>query len=174
MIDTLMCESELRRIRHAPGAAENIPGMGTVRFIVTCDRDAMDVLKTAKSVMDTISCQCASGWNEDTKWEDLLPKCFVKSCAGEMDTAEAEVWFRHWQALSEVEREAEEQTRKWSLSNWLYWFTPSERSWQWWDAQIIDENIIAFAVAVESWPFPWGAISWLFRGSGAISVEAES
>jgi hypothetical protein len=174
MIDSATCESELRRVKHGPEADEHIPGIGTVRFLVLCKDDAQSVLQLAKAVMEAVAGECASGWREAADWHAILPMRFVKACADEMTQDEAEAEMQRRRTLSQAERAAEERERRWSLANWLYWLAPSERAWQWWDAQLIDNNVIAVAVAVESWPFAWGALAWLFRGSGAVAVEAET
>jgi hypothetical protein len=70
--------------------------------------------------------------------------------------------------MSTVERDLEESNAKWSLANWLAWMEPDERSWLWWDADVVDDEHLLVSVAIDSWPFGWGAISWLFRGSGAV------
>lgn len=173
-MDKAAYESELFRVEHGPQVGESIPGIGTVRFVVTCDGNSEQVLLNTKAVMKVISRQCADGWREDADWQSMLPAGFIEACAREMTEQEAEAWLKHWQNLSESEREVEERERQWSLLNWLYWLGPNERAWQWWDAQATDDSSIAVAIAVNSWPFPWGALSWLFRGNGAISVEAES
>ncbi len=173
-MDKAAYESELNRIKHGPQAGESIPGIGTVRFVVTCDGNSEQVLQNAKAVMEVISRQCADDWREDANWRSMLPTDFVEACAEEMTEQEAEVWLKRWQSLGEPEREIEERERRWSLQNWLYWLSPDKRAWQWWDAQVINDSGIAIAIAVESWPFPWSALAWLFRGNGAIAFEAES
>jgi hypothetical protein len=102
---------ELNRLEYGPEAAEQIPGIGTVRFIVKCNADAPDVLVTAKKAMMVISKVCANGWDETLDWECLLPKRFVQTCAPSMTRSEADAWLSHWQQLSPEERVQEEKTR---------------------------------------------------------------
>lgn len=66
-----------------------------------------------------------------------------------------------------------EQDAAWSREEWLYWFKPENRYWYWWDANVLDGNVIVIAIEVSEWPFPWDALKWLLRAAGAISVEAE-
>jgi hypothetical protein len=47
-----------------------------------------------------------------------------------------------------------ERERPWSLSEWLYWFERENRQWCWWDAKVLNADLLAFAAEVESWPFP--------------------
>ena len=52
---------------------------------------------------------------------------------------------------------------------------PENRQWFWWDAKVLEQyDHIALAIEVEAWPFPWGALRWLFRAAGASAVEAEA
>lgn len=165
--------SELTRLEHGSEDTDQIPGIGTVRFIVKCNGDAADVLSTAKLAMTVVSRVCANGWDETLNWETLLPDRFIQACAVDMSRSEADAWLAHWQQLSPEERALEERSRAWSLANWLHWLSPSERTWLWWDSVILDKNYILVAVVVEEWPFPWGALSWLFRGCGALDVSPE-
>jgi len=75
--------------------------------------------------------------------------------------------------LPDDEQERLEAIEGWSLSSWLYWLQPAERQWRWWDALIKDDDTVIVAVEVDGWPFPWGALAWLFKGCGADSVEPE-
>jgi hypothetical protein len=164
--------SELRRLRKGPAAHEPIPGIGTVSFSVSCDKNSQEVLDRVVSVLEIVCAESEKGWSDTADWRTLLPRQFVDSCAPEMTSLEAQQWLQGWRSLSQAEREADDRIRKWSLSNWIYWLKPSERLWQWWDASVVDSSHIIVRIAVYSWPFGCGAIGWLFRGSGAISVEA--
>ena len=166
--------SEFARLVQGARERDGIPGIGTVRFIVKCSTNAADVLATAREAMRAISGACANGWDAAAlNWEALLPEQFVKACAADMTRSEADEWLARWQKLRPQEREHEERSRAWSLANWLHWLSPNERTWLWWDAVVLDEDFIVVSVAVEEWPFPWGALSWLFRGSGALEVSPE-
>ena len=85
-----MCEAELRRITHGPQADEGIPGIGTVRFVVSCNGNAEEVLRNAKAVMGIVARECAAGWRDDADWREMLPSGFVEACAEEMTDQEAE------------------------------------------------------------------------------------
>ncbi|MBI2685208.1 MAG: hypothetical protein HYX27_02755 [Acidobacteria bacterium] len=79
-----------------------------------------------------------------------------------------------WRQMSPEEQAKTEEERSWPLADWLYWMDPSRRRWWWWDAQELpDLDHIVLAVEVNDWPFPWGALRWLFRAAGASSVVAE-
>lgn len=166
-------ESELRRIRSGPQPYESIPGIGTVRFLAIYNGDSARVLQKAKSVLEVVVDQCVDGWNSDAPWGEMLPASFVESCDVEPTRVESDAWIKRWQSLSDEERSQESKNNNWTLKGWLYWFQPSERAWLWWDAKSIDLSHIGIAVAVDSWPFPWGSLEWLFRGNGAVEVRAE-
>lgn len=124
MLESMSCASELRRLEDGLGSAEQIPGIGTVTFILRCDGNAQEVLHDIVSVLKIVCSECERGWSEETDWRSILPKHFVATCADEMTPTEAEEWLQRWHALSEEERDAEDRDRKWSLANWLYWMNP--------------------------------------------------
>jgi hypothetical protein len=41
------------------------------------------------------------------------------------------------------------------------------------DAAVVPEGLL-LAVVVIDWPFPWGALAWLFKAAGTDTVTAES
>lgn len=163
---------ERDRLIHGPAEGDLIPGLGTVRFVVHCSGKATRVLTLAKSVLHQINCVDKCDW-KSCDWRTLLPLDFVRTCAAEMAPEDAQKWLIRWQSLSERQQRQEEASRSWSLNNWLYWLEPQDRCWCWWDANEIDANHLVVAVAVKDWPFPWGALAWLFRGSGANLVVPE-
>ncbi len=173
MIDSASCKSELRRLESGPEKDEIQTGIWIGQFTVKCEGNAEDVLRTAVQTMEVICNECVKGWPDDADWHSLLPSRFVSACADEMTREQADQWMQRWQTLSQEQQELEERNRRWSLNNWLYWLKPSERQWQWWDAEVVNDNVVLVSVAVESWPFGWGALIWLFRGSGALEVVAE-
>ena len=170
MLESTLWTSELRRLEDGPGPEEQIPGIGTITFALRCDGNAKEILHNIVAVLKAVISESENGWSEETDWRSILPKPFVASCADEMTPSEAEEWLQRWQALSQEERDAEDRDRKWSLANWLYWMKPSERQWQWWDSNIFDASHLVVRIAVNSWPFGCGAITWLFRAAGARMV----
>lgn len=91
-----------------------------------------------------------------------------------MSPEQAKQWLAWWKGLPPTEQTRAEIEKDWSLDNWLYWMEPGNRQWFWWDAKMLEDyDHIALAIEVEAWPFPWGALRWLFRAAGASAVEAE-
>lgn len=170
MINSGTYESELRRLNSGPYEGEQVPGIGIVKFVVRCDGDSEEVLATAVSVLKVVCNAYSKGESESVDWRASLANRFLSACADEKSAEEAEQWLQQWQALSEEQRNSDERSRAWSLNNWLYWFEPAHRLWHWWNARILDVDSIHVSIAVDDWPFGFGAISWLFRGSGAIDI----
>lgn len=165
-------KEELQRLNASPSDGDPISGLGTVRFLVHCNGNAGEVLRRAKEVLNTVLIHSGDRWPSDEEWRGLLPAWFVARCAREKSPEEAEQWLEWWRGLN-PEQQAEASRANWTLSNWLSWFEPDERSWRWWDARVETPQRILLAVAVDGWPFPWGALEWLFLASGTQRVEAE-
>jgi hypothetical protein len=154
----------------------NIPkGMGTVRFNVICKNNSEFVLNNVKEVLVTIINKTLkeSTWPSDDEWYEILPNWFREKCSDELNEKDAEKWLDWWRSHSPEDQKKIELDMKWSLSNWIYWMHPDNREWYWWDATCIDNDTILVAIEVDSWPFPWGSLSWLFKASDAISIEPE-
>jgi hypothetical protein len=167
-------ENELRRLGNGPFPKERSGGLGTVSFSVRCPIGPADVLARAKDVLKIIDEATFKGWPGGNASSPNLPKWFVLACVEEMTTEQAKQWLDWWRSLPAKDQAKVELEKDWSLDNWLYWMEPSNRQWFWWDAKILeDSELIEVAIEVEAWPFPWGALRWLFRAAGAAAMEAE-
>jgi hypothetical protein len=144
-------------------------GIGTVRFVVKCPGNAIDVLERAKKVLEKVLRARTDPWPSLDEWRRLLPSWFVERCAPEISQEEQEQRLR----LPIEERQGLIEEEGWRLSAWLFWFQPDERQWAWWDAIVRDADTIIVAIEVDGWPFPWGSLKWLFLACSALSVEAE-
>ncbi len=165
---------ELRRLSIRPAADERPSGLGTVRFHVTAEKDASAVLDRAREVLEAVlRVQLRQETVVLGEWAEALPQWFTDQCAPELTRAEAQAYLERWRSLTPSQQEVEGKTKRWALADWLYWFESERRSWAWWDGVVVDESNIVIAVKTDEWPFPWGALSWLFRASGAMSVEPE-
>src|SRR5690349_8951885 len=119
-----MSSIEREAMRLQDGVGDSRPrGMGTVRFRIAAERDAKQVLSRAADVMKVISSK-RSGWPQAEAWRNELPQWFVAACAPERNAEEAEAELERWRALTPEEQDADRQTSKWSLENWLYWMEP--------------------------------------------------
>lgn len=166
-------EAERCRLDTPPAESDRPGGLGTVRFLARCPGDAPAVLARAAEVMRVVNHHSTGDWPTNDAWRSLLPGWFVHRCAPERTREEAETWLAQWRQLPPDEQSRMDRESAWSLLNWIKWFVPADRSWYWWDAKVIDPNYVAVAVEVDQWPFPWGALAWLFRAAGATDVDAE-
>jgi hypothetical protein len=146
--------------------------MGTVRFIAKCPSgNAGAVLAIAKSALEVAIRLSDSRAFEESAWMKALPDRFVESSPSHpsQDEIDREL------ALPLEERIRLQVETKWSVRMFMNSFRPEldMRCWSWWDAAILDESHIAVAVEVKEWPFPWQALRWLFRASGAVDLEPE-
>lgn len=165
---------EVRRIHEGASGGEVPSGLGTVRFVIACPSGSVDVLRRARAVMVIVASH-HSQWPDVQSWGSLVPRWFVDECPPERSSEDLEEYLRSWRALSNEEQALEDEYVPWSFPDWLYWMEPGRRRWRWWDAQSIpDLGQVVLTVEVEEWPFPWGAIRWLFRASGASTVKAET
>lgn len=164
---------ELQHLVAGPDPGETPEGIGLVRFDIHCDVDASGVLGRMRDVLRIVAEKRGVGWPAIDVWRARLPAWFIAAFAPEMTRAEADASVARWQRLSPAEQQREEEESAWSLADWLYWFEPAQRTWSWWDGLVESDQHARIALAVESWPFPWGALRWLARAAGARAIEPE-
>jgi len=162
---------EQERLRNGSHSDEVPDGAGLVRFVITCPNNSSDVLTRAREVLESILCHSGGDWPADERWREVLPSWFVSTCAPDMTNEEAAHWLGWWRSLPFEKQAQAEREKKWTLSNWIYWFNPEERQWYWWDASITSPSSFEVVVEVKQWPVPWGSLNWLLRASGADTVE---
>jgi hypothetical protein len=165
---------EIARLKQPSSSHETPEGVGTVRFIIRCPLGADLVLENAKCVLELVASNSFGSWPDEAEWRQILPDWFVAACAPSPSQEESDRWLKWWQGLSPQEQSEAEINKDWSLDSWLYWMEPENRQWTWWDGQVVPGcDHVLVAVEVDSWPFPWGALRWLFKASGASAVESE-
>lgn len=164
---------ELRRLEQGVKPGERPGGLGTVRFVIVTRKQPDDVLRRAKEVLATVVRHSLDAWPSKDEWRTLLPTWFLGACGPERTLQETELWLERWRKLPREKQRQAEAAMPWTLENWLHWFQPSNRDWYWWDALVDGHDRIQVAVEVDGWPFPWGALAWLFRASGAETIEPE-
>jgi hypothetical protein len=95
------------------------------------------------------------------QWRNLLPTWFIKESASEIvDGSSNHGWDNSFEDSS-LSKQA------WSVEAFVFWFKPNERYWFWWDAKIESSTQLIIEIIAPDVPFPWGALEWLFRASGA-------
>ncbi|HKQ03868.1 MAG TPA: hypothetical protein VJ464_01955 [Blastocatellia bacterium] len=164
-------EDELRHLHEGPSPGEKFEGLAIFELLAYCQSNADAVLNRCKEVLEVVLRHERNEWPSLDDWRTLLPMWFVMECADEVSREESERWLKWWQGLSREQQAKVEREARWSLSDWLYWFEPDVRQWFWWDAHIEDSKTLSVYVEVQSLPFPWGALDWLLRASGAVSVK---
>jgi hypothetical protein len=140
--------------------------LGFDSLTVRCSGDAPAVLALARDTFASLLRNLDHSLDDLAFWQATLPSAFVTRCSPEMTPAEARAFLR----LPYEERMRE---RPWSLRDWLYWFRPDERQWYWGRAECPDNSTITVEIQPEGWPYPHGALDWLFIASGAQSIEAD-
>lgn len=134
---------------------------------------SLEALARAREVLKIVNQASRKEWPAVEEWRRILPPWFLMRCAREETEAERAARIARWRSLSWVEKQREEREAVWSLSDWIYWLRPDERTWYWWDAAAVSDREAVVAVEADAWPFPWGALSWLFRAAAAVSVTPE-
>ncbi|ADO50548.1 hypothetical protein [[Enterobacter] lignolyticus] len=168
---------ERERLTNAPSLSDEPTGIGTVRFVVSCESNAENILSLAKNVLKTVDDAYDSDWPDLASWKKILPKIFVDNCEPEISKRDMDHRIAYRKSLPWEEQQRLMINERWSLDNWLYWLEPENRTWFWWDAVLLEEPIrdthFIVAVVVLEWPFPWGALKWLFKACGALDVVSE-
>jgi hypothetical protein len=144
--------SEIKRLLTGANPDENPGGLGVFRFEVYCDRNAEQVLQRIKEVLQIVLSQNEDAWLDEQRIINQLPAWFIDQCAQEP-----------------VEVTSDE---KWSIADWLYWFEPDNRYWFWWDAEVKNQDLIHVDIEVHEFPYPYEALLWLLRASGAKSIAS--
>jgi len=130
-----IAEGELRRLRSGldDGDGHERPFLVRARFLAD---DPVQVIAGARTVLATVLEQTGD-WPAFERWPQLLPGWFLQRSAPEHEPDEsfdADAWWRQWQAMTPEQKTAASKG-PWKLSNWLYYFDPTEdgmgddRSW---------------------------------------------
>jgi hypothetical protein len=143
-----MNDRELRRVLTGPTAGENKEGKFLFRFVAVSAGESPNVIiERARLVM-----KCLLEADSESKLESNALQCALPK------------WF--------VDRFAS-STEGWSIEGWLFAMQKDERAWEWWDAGVLDAELLSVDVLVSEMPFGYDALTWLFRAAGAKSVELE-
>lgn len=167
---------ERERFSHPPDSNVRSTGIGIARFVVSCESNALEVLKLAKETLEIITSYYEVEWPSLEKWKNILPGIFVNSCAPEITKEESDLKIAYRRSLPwEEQSKLLAEDEMWSLDAWLYWLEPENREWFWWKAYEFDDEAIKnthflVEITVYDEPFLWGSLKWLFKGCGAIDV----
>jgi hypothetical protein len=163
---------EQRHLTTGPRPDEVPTGVDLVEVTATGNDKPQVILDRCKSVLMTLLDYPEARWPTTQEWARLLPGWFVAASAPQLSREEAEQWLARWQTLTPAEKAAAEREQRWSLDDWLYWVTPAERQWFWWDAHV-EDGTLRVTVEIIGWPAPLGTLDWLLRAAGATEISHE-
>lgn len=164
-----MNNDEIYRLINGDNLDDNTNSNMLTTFIVKCDGNSFKILSKCKEVLKIVLEHNENLQLPLDEWRKLLPEWFIKKCSKELTKEEIDEYIK----LPIEERDKIAEGSGWCLSDWLYWFEPDQREWYWWSSKIVDNTTIKLVVAVEGWPFPWGALEWLCIACGAIDIEEQ-
>ena len=151
---------------------EELPaGYLPVKWQASGPGDPGEILLKSRTLLSLVLEGASEPWPEVHEWALRFPAWFLRQCAPERSRADEESWLREWRSLPEPERARMAAEKPWSLSGWIYWFRPENRTWFWWRAQVMDARSLQVHLAAPGWPYPSGAFRWMMRASGADRIE---
>lgn len=166
-----MPAKEVERIKNGEAGGDLPAGGELLHVTATCSGNAAQVLRGTQDVLLSVL-HALEGFNPTR--EHLLaqvPEWFRNECAPEEIADQSLSKIERRRSLSLAERVKEEQEEKWSLGEWLHWFTDEERQWQWWGARVVTPAALDVTIAIKEWPVPVASLEWMLRASGATEVQ---
>lgn len=160
-------DDELRRLDGQEVAA--VPSF-PVRLAVTA-KDVAMVIDRVREVLRAVVPMTAEELDREAEQPTRLPQWFVDACVPELTPEEAARWLGWWRSLDPEGQVRAEEEKGWTLPDWLYWLTPEERQWHWWDSSVDSDRSATVVVEVPGWPAPLGALRWLLKAAGAESID---
>lgn len=153
---------ELKRL--AFGVSENETTGFIIEIVAGCEGNASEILQKVREVLKRVI-DCELPFNASVEdWKAILPKWFVEACSPEINKQEAEKLLKTPQGFETL-------ANTWTVSGFIYWFRPEERSWYWWDGIIKDHRTLIVQILVDEFPYAWGALEFLLKASGANNIE---
>lgn len=169
----MIVPEEMRHLTSGPRPGEVPGGSGTASVLARGGADAGEVLDRSRAVLLAVLERSGREWPTTGQWRSLLPPWFAAACGPQVPREDAGRWLDWWRTLGPADRARAESERPWALEDWLFWLTPSERQWFWWDAEAGTDDTLRVTVEVPGWPAALGALDWLLRAAGAAEVVHE-
>jgi len=86
-----------------------------------------------------------------------------------MTLEEADAGLAEWRAMTEEQQEEDARSARWTLSDWLYWMNPDNRTWSLGQCGDGMGNV-RIVVLKQDFQAPLGSLHWLLRAAGADDV----
>ncbi|MCC2319605.1 hypothetical protein [Cellulomonas xiejunii] len=164
----LSAEEEIRRLEGDLSGSPTPEMLFNVAFTAS---DPTGVLERVRDAILSIVHLSTSEIEEEASRPKRLPSWLVVSFAPEQTEEEVANWLAWWRSLGNDARAGAEEAKGWTLPDWLYWMTPGERAWAWWDAALTSPTSATITVEADGWPTPIGALRWLIKAAGAEVVS---
>ncbi|MFD7159443.1 hypothetical protein ACFV9C_32925 [Kribbella sp. NPDC059898] len=160
-------DEELRRLRgNDPAEA-----MGAGIRLSAESADSAVLLNRCRDVMVAVLQHPAADWPDLPTWRSEMPAWFVLACAPEKTPEQEQADLIWWQSLSSDEQATADEASQWSLSDWLWWLEPENRTWYWLGAEVAGPRQLLVYVETDGDPSPTGALRWLLTAAGATQVD---
>ena len=143
------------------------------RTTKVADGDSGQIVERCQQVLAQVIGADANTWPTLEQWRTALPPWFLGSFATEQSIEEASAWVAWWRGLDREEQIRAESARGWTLSDWLYWLEPVNRTWHWWNGRVLDANTAVIELMITDWPTPVGSLKWLVRAAGGRDIVFE-
>lgn len=155
--------TELERLRSGTTEQHQPDALPLCTFRLVCPDKAEAALERIRGVLITIL-KDGTQSRDAKEWAEDLPSWFVNQCVRDLTEAEM-AEFLSWPLEKRME-----WGEKWSLADWLHWFEPEQRQWEWWDARCLSASELLLTLQPLDIPFAHGALDWLCSCAGADEV----
>ncbi|MFF0266904.1 hypothetical protein [Kribbella sp. NPDC004536] len=163
----LNADDELQRLRQSSSDAAN---KASIQLSAE-SADSAELLSRCTEVLEVVLQRPEPAWPDLSVWQRVLPAWFVQACAPERTAEEAQADLIRWRTLSPAEQKCADEESRWSLSDWLWWLEPDNRTWYWLGADLIGRHQLLIYLETDGDPSPTGAIHWLLKAAGAARVD---
>ena len=137
-------------------------------FAQSVSKYGVDELDKIKEVMSVVNRHTKDSLTED-EWRVYLPNWFVKKCASEVTSEEADTWMKSWKKLPWKQKT--QTNDDWTLLGWLYWLMPENRVWFWHSGTAVSQNELNLKLLVDDFNFASGAFQWLCKCAGLKNIR---
>lgn len=163
---------EQRHLDSGPYEGERPGGVGLIQLTAITPRPD-ELLARCRDVLRAVPSTNTRDWPSTDGWARRLPRWFLAGCLPEQSAEQRADRLQRWRALPPSERSAKFHDDPWSLTDWLHWLRPDERTWFWWDGVVHASDQALVDIEVPGWPAPIGSLHWLLHVAGAETVTTD-